>query len=576
VWDRSRLAEAEQVLADTPGTTVLIHDQECATELRRKRKRGLAPMAPESIVINERLCEGCGDCGEKSNCLSVHPVETEFGRKTRIHQASCNADLTCVTGDCPAFMSVKTGPPGARPRRASASSLGSDELPEPAYEHPGTGQAVRLMGIGGSGVVTTSHILATAAALAGFQVRTLDQTGLAQKGGAVVSDVKFSSSEILESGRISAGECDLYIGYDLLVAADPKNLEALARSGTVVASTSVVPTGAMVSDRSVAHPEVGELLDRIAQHLDGGRSFAADARPVVEALLGAEQFLNMFLLGVAYQLGALALSHQVIEEAICLSGLDVDANTQAFRRGRQLVYAPDALEAVLDDVLLTRSDVEEVDPNSRLNRLLDRRTGELTAYQNGKYAQQYLRLVSQTLAAESRTGIGSTDLSEAVARYYYKLLAYKDEYEVARLARDPETLARIRAAFGTSAKVSWKLQPPTLRALGLRRKITVGRWFTPVFRALYRLRWLRGTPFDPFGRTETRRVERRLAREYADTMRKLLPLLDRDNHETLVEIARLPDMVRGYEDVKLRSVRQYDERREELLREVELSTKEEA
>jgi indolepyruvate ferredoxin oxidoreductase len=560
VWDRSRIAEAEQALSTTAGTTVLIHEQECATELRRKRKRGTAPKPKEVVVINERLCEGCGDCGEKSNCLSVHPTETEFGRKTTIHQSSCNSDLTCLTGDCPAFMTITPG--GSTAERSAPDTLGPDAFESPTT--PTRDHDVRLMGVGGTGVVTTSQVLATAALLAGRHVRTLDQTGLAQKGGAVVSDVKMSSSPIAAGNKIGAGECDLYLGYDLLVAASPTNTGVLAPEATAIVSTSVVPTGAMVSDKSVLYPPVEDLMSRVADGLDPHRVVTMDVRVIVEALFGAEQLANLFLIGIAHQSGALSLSAEAIEQAVVLNGVAVDANVQAFRRGRQFVAAPDDLRRAVE----ASGGTTAVDPpeETGLQHLVERRSGELHAYQDAAYARRYEALVEQVRAAEEK--LGSTALAEAVARHYFKLLAYKDEYEVARLARDTGVRQEIDASFGSESKIAWRLHPPTLRAMGMKQKLSLGGWFSIVFAGLYALKFLRGTPFDPFGRAKVRRVERELIREYESTIGAMLPQLSAGTHDLLVEIAGLPDMVRGYEDVKLRSVDQYAAAREALLREL--------
>ncbi len=569
IVDRSEIAAAERALASTPGTTILIHEQECATELRRKRKRGQRPMPVEAIVINERLCEGCGDCGEKSNCLSVHPVDTEFGRKTRIHQSSCNADRTCLAGDCPAFMTVKAG------QRVASSSevppLEAVHLPEPPSRER-RDQCVRLMGIGGTGVVTTSQVLATAAFLAGLHVRTLDQTGLAQKGGAVVSDVKFTARDVDISNKIGERGCDLYLGFDVLVAADPRNVTVLAGDGNVVVSTSAVPTGAMISDKSVAFPDTHDALAPLVDRVGPDRIITVDARAYAEALFGAEQFANMILLGIAHQSGALTLAATVIEAAIGLNGVAVQRNIQAFRRGRQFVSDPVALEAVVASTTASvtspssqPSMVVHAPSDSELERIVRVRRHELRAYQNENYATGYEEFVEAVRRAESQVDAGSTALSESVARFAYKLMAYKDEYEVARLALDPRVHAEVSAQFGEDARVQWRLHPPTLRGLGLKRKLALGRPFAPVLVALYWLRFLRGSPLDPFGHAKVRRLERHLATKYEQTIRQCLPRLTRENLADVIRLAELPDQVRGYEDIKLRTVEAYEAERERLL-----------
>ncbi|MCW2829395.1 MAG: Indolepyruvate ferredoxin oxidoreductase, partial [Aeromicrobium sp.] len=574
VWDRNRIAEAEQVLSRTPGVTVLIHEQECATELRRKRKRGTAPKPREAVVINERLCEGCGDCGEKSNCLSVHPTDTEFGRKTTIHQSSCNTDLTCLSGDCPAFMTVTPGKRG-KASGPSIDSLERADVPAPAASVAGRDQNIRLMGVGGTGVVTTSQVLATAAVLAGRHVRTLDQTGLAQKGGAVVSDVKISHAPIQAGNKVSEGDCDLYLGYDLLVAARADNAAVLSPSGTAIVSTSIVPTGAMVTDRTVSFPAIADALAPLTAILRDGSLIELDSRRYAEALFGAEQFANMFLLGIAYQIGALNLPDLAIEEAITLNGVAVKPNLQAFRRGRQLVADPATLEQLVDDVIgaheepaVTPSAIVAAPAGSELERLVAVRRDELVAYQNEGYARRYEAQVEKARAAEAELGT-DTRFSESVARHVYKFMAYKDEYEVARLALDTETREAITRDFGSDAKSAWRLHPPTLRAMGMKNKISLGGWFAPAFWMLYRLRVLRGTPLDPFGRAHVRKVERQLLAEYTEMIDTLCVQLSEATYDTATELAGLPDLVRGYEDVKLRSVTDYEARRTALLASLE-------
>ena len=351
VWSRDRVVEAQEVLAKVPGVTVLIHDQECATELRRKRKRGLAPAPAERVMINERVCEGCGDCGRKSNCLSVQPVPTEFGRKTQIDQSSCNQDFSCLDGDCPSFLTVVPGKRGQAGARRVAPPLDAAAIPAPARTAVSGPHVTRITGVGGTGVVTLSQILSTAAMLAGRQVKALDQTGLAQKGGAVVSDVKIADTGMELASKAAAGECDLYLGCDLLVAADPKNLAAADPARTIaVVSTTEVPTGAMVVDTSASFPDAGEITGRIRRGTRGADAVFLDARRLAESLLGEDQFANILLTGAAFQAGALPLPAEAIEQAIRLNGVKADANVQAFRRGRQAVADPEAFAATLADL----------------------------------------------------------------------------------------------------------------------------------------------------------------------------------------------------------------------------------
>ncbi len=566
VRHRDELLRSQEELAAIPGVTVLIHDQECAAEKRRKRGRGKQQTPATKVVINERVCEGCGDCGTKSNCLSVQPVGTEFGRKTRIHQSSCNLDYSCLNGDCPSFLTVR--PAGTKPRRAIAP-LAADAIDAPALLVAPDDFTVRISGIGGTGVVTVAQILATAAVIAGRAVRTLDQTGLAQKGGAVVSDVKVSAEPIERAAKIADGECDLYLACDALVAADPTHLSA-ADPGrtTAVVSTTEVPTGAMITDTGISYPAPEAVRSAIADAVS--RTVSLDARGLAEQLFDNDQFANILQLGAAFQTGAIPLPADAIERAITVNGTKVDANIQAFRRGRQLVADPGALRAELAEPAV---EPEPLSPDAariralvaapagtELARLLDIRVPELIAYHNADYARSYAEFVEQVRVLAG----GATAITEAVARNLHKLMAYKDEYEVARLCLDEKLVANIRNAFGSETRYSYRLHPPVLRALGMRRKISLGSWFRPGFRLLYRMRGVRGHWFDPFGHTEVRKVERALVEEYRASILRALRAPHRDP-AVLAELAELPDMVRGYEDIKLGNVAGYRARQAELL-----------
>lgn len=565
VWDRSRLIEAQQVLADTAGVTLLVHDQECATELRRKRKRGLAPEPAERVLINERVCEGCGDCGQKSNCLSVQPVTTEFGRKTRIDQSSCNKDLSCLEGDCPSFITVLPNPNRKRPKRVPADPL--SDLPDPPAQDTSI-HTTRITGVGGTGVVTLAQVLSVAATLAGWQVRALDQTGLAQKGGAVVSDIKISRVPIAEASKAATEECDLYLGCDLLVAVDEKYLTAADHSRTTaVVSTSEVPTGQMVIDPTTYFPAAGMLETTLR---DAVRDIVfLDARAAAMRLLGTDQNANLLLAGAAVQAGALPLPPAAIEEAISLNGAGVQANIAAFRYGRLAVADPGAFSSAIEPVgAPSRRRSATVDelihqvgamPGGELERLLTIRVPDLIDYQSVRYAKDYVQYVAGVVRAEQASIPGSETLSENVARQLHKLMAYKDEYEVARLSLDPAVAAAVVDEFGEGARFAYRLHPPILRALGLQHKLVLGPWFRPVYRVLLAARKLRGTKADLFGLAEVRRCERDLIVEYRTMIDSVLDGLSDANLAAAVEIADLPDMVRGYESIKLGNVERYRE-----------------
>jgi len=569
VWHRDRLDEAQKLLRDTPGVTVLVYDQRCAAEKRRLRKRGKLPDPAMRVVINEAVCEGCGDCGVKSNCLSVHPVETEFGRKTQIHQSSCNKDYSCLRGDCPSFLTVI---PLGEPRKKERKHFTVDRtLPEPALKVSRDAN-VFMMGIGGTGVVTVNQVLGTAALLDGKHVRGLDQTGLSQKGGPVVSHLKISDAPSDVSSKVAAGAADCYLGFDVLVATSPVNLDHARSDKTIaVVSTSQVPTGAMVTQTDVLFPESGGLRTSIDRVTRKDENVYLDALGLAETLFDDHMASNMLVLGAAYQAGAIPVSAAAIEQAIALNGVSVTMNTQAFRAGRLLVADPawvktlkrhrmgqmETPTAVLSPP--ARALVDAVGASGELKRLLEIRVPELIDYQDERYAREYADYVARVRAAEQAAAPGETRLSEAVARYLFKLMAYKDEYEVARLHLKADLGRALAEEYPGGVKVQYNLHPPLLRALGLTRKLKFGTWFDGAFRALARMKRVRGTALDPFGRAAVRRVERALPGEYRALVDSALQRLSRETYERAVNLARLPDLVRGYEDIKLHNVARFRE-----------------
>jgi indolepyruvate ferredoxin oxidoreductase len=568
VWHRDRLDEAQRMLRETPGVTVLVYDQRCAAEKRRLRKRGKLPDPAMRVVINEAVCEGCGDCGVKSNCLSVHPVETEFGRKTQIHQSSCNKDYSCLRGDCPSFLTVvPLGPPQ---KKARPTVTIDRPLPEPVLRVPRDAN-VFMMGIGGTGVVTVNQVLGTAALLDGKHVRGLDQTGLSQKGGPVVSHLKITEQPAELSNKIAAGAADCYLGFDVLVATVPANLDHARPDKTIaVISTSQVPTGAMVTHTDVQFPDGGGLRTAVDRITRKDENVYLDALGLAETLFDDHMASNMLVLGAAYQAGAIPVSAGAIEQAITLNGVAVAMNTQAFRAGRLLVADPTwvstierhrlgAVETAMPLTAAARALVDRVGAGGELQRLLEVRVPELIDYQDERYAAGYVEFVARVRKAEQAAVPGETRLSEAVARYLFKLMAYKDEYEVARLHLKADLGRRLAEEFPGGVRVQYNLHPPLLRALGLTRKLKLGSWFDAAFRGLVGMKTLRGTALDPFGLAAVRKVERALPGEYRAMIERTLSTLAPDTHERAVRAARLPDLIRGYEDIKLRSVEKYRE-----------------
>ncbi len=570
VWKRERMEEAQLLLRDTPGVTALIYDQECAANLRRKRRRGLAADPTLRIVINEAVCEGCGDCGAVSNCLSVQPVETEFGRKTQIHQSSCNKDYTCLEGNCPAFMSAI---PSARPPQQQSvkpSFRVERALAAPLRQVNGTSN-ILMMGIGGTGVVTANQVLGTAAALDGYHVRSLDQTGLSQKGGPVVSNLKITDAPIEFAPKVGAGATDAFLVFDVLTATAGVNLvRAHPQRSVAIVSTSKVPTGAMVRDTTVEYPEADHLLEIINRATRAGDNVFFDALGLAETLFGDHMMANFIVIGAAYQAGTLPMSAEAIERAIELNGVKIEDNQHAFRAGRLAVSDRDWLAGLEvkrageaspvssgERSAAAQALIDTLPAAGELKRLVEIRVPELIAYQNEAYARRYIEDIKRVYEAEQAACPDQTDLSQAVARYLFKLMAYKDEYEVARLSLKPEARAAISAQFGERARVRYHLQPPLLKALGLKRKLQVGRWFDGVYRVLRAMRVLRGTRLDVFGYDRVRRVERELIAQYRRLIFAALEGLSAENYERAVELAQLPDMIRGYDEVKLGNVERF-------------------
>ena len=543
VWGRNRLIEAQEVLAAVPGCTILIHDQRCAAEKRRDRKRDRIDTPAFRVVINERVCEGCGDCGDKSNCLSVQPTDTPFGRKTRIDQGSCNFDFSCMKGDCPAFMTVTVASGKADARKSTLPKPPSD-LPAPP---PAAGDCtIRMSGIGGTGVVTVSQIVGTAAMLGGYQVRGLDQTGLSQKAGPVVSDLRLSLDVPQPSNKATAGSVDVLLAFDQLVGGNDSTLHTLSSDRTVVVANSAqVATGSMV-----IHPDRPFPLGEVNSRLDGSSRdhIRVDAQQLVMRLLGDDSTVNVFILGVGVQAGHVPIDPDLIERAITLNGVAVAKNVAAFAWGRAWVADPEGTAAA--------AGIAAAAPEQPL---LERLTADLVDYQSTAYAAKFTDVVERVAA------LGHDDLTDAVTRNLYKLMAYKDEYEVARLLLLPESRAQAQSIGGKRTKVTWLLHPPALRSLGWRNKIHLGRWSTPAFWALRAMRRVRGTPFDAFGWAQVRRVEREMIPEYIAAIGALLPMTTDDNLAEVVAIAALPDKVRGYEHLKMERATAY---RAELSRRV--------
>ncbi|MHB1469483.1 MAG: indolepyruvate ferredoxin oxidoreductase family protein, partial [Solirubrobacteraceae bacterium] len=582
VHDRGELPEVERELAATPGVTVLIHDQMCAAERRRLRRRGTLPEPAERAFINERVCEGCGDCGQKSGCLSVEPVDTELGRRTRVHQESCNKDMSCLRGDCPSFLTVR---PGKRPyaRREPPTGLPQPPLGTPLRPAEGAepGSAtVRMVGVGGTGVVTIAQVLAMAAHLEGRSAAVLDQTGLSQKAGPVVSDVRIGADAAQDAApRASCGSVDLLLGFDLLGAADPRHLLAADPERTIaVVCDAQRPTGAIVLHPSTPFPARADLLERISGSV-ASTPVIADAQRISERAIGEDLQSNMVLLGAAWQLGALPLRLEALERALELNGAAVQDNLAALAWGRAVVAAPEAVEELTgpsahapqlplpDDLAAEVAAATEIP--ERLRELVARRAADLREWGGARPKDRYLDAVEWIARLERQGAPGHSEIAESAARHLHHLLAYKDEYEVARLHLLPSERERRERELGPGARWWVHLHPPLLRALGLSRKLRLGRWSLPLLHALRAGRRLRGTPLDLFGHTSIRRLERALPGEYLGVLEAGLARLTPGTHGLVLSLSEQADAIRGYEEVKLRGVQAWREGSAGILAEIE-------
>ncbi|MDC6378834.1 indolepyruvate ferredoxin oxidoreductase family protein [Pseudomonas graminis] len=567
VYHRDTLDSVQRRLRELSGVSVLVFDQVCATEARRRRKR-LPPAKVQSrVVINEQVCEGCGDCQVKSNCLSVVPVETEFGRKRSIETDTCNLDQSCVKGFCPSFVTV-TGTPAKKRRKhlpaedvlLRAGALATPELAgfERTFE-------LLLTGVGGTGVVTMAGTIAMAAHLQGLEVSVLDFTGFAQKGGSVFSHIRLARDpRQLHQHRIDRACADVLIASDLAVASEDEALNVLRRGKSrVIASTSEVQAGAMLLDPAV-RLETGAIEQRLIDTVGAQRYHSVDARDVAAAVIGPMQ-ANILLLGFAWQQGALPLTFDALDRSLEIYGGDVLSNRLAFAWGRLLAVDP----AFVDGQLKPASRTQPLHAHT-LEEVVQRRSAFLVDYQDQRYAARYRELVEHVVKVTE--DIGDNTLAHAVAHNLFKLMAYKDEYEVARLHSSRAFLNSLGESFVGQPKLTFHLAPPLLdgfrKRSGEPRKIKVSGWIIPVFRALARLRFLRHTALDPFGMFKERREERRLLDEYQSTLLSLLPRLTPDTLPLLVSWARLPEAIRGYGHVKVRSIGLARQRQVELMAQI--------
>ena len=552
---RDDLDEIQREFREIKGTTTIIYDQTCATEKRRRRKRGTAVDPAKRVVINELVCEGCGDCSVQSNCLSVEPLETEFGRKRAINQSTCNKDMSCLKGFCPSFVTVEGGALKKKSKGKANSPFEMGAMPEPAVPQLARDQVwgVVVAGVGGTGVITIGQLLGMAAHIEGKGIVTQDAAGLAQKGGATWSHALIGESQdAIRTTRVGTAAADLILAADPLVAINAETLARMREGRTHVAlNTHSTPTAAFVRNANWVNPQ-DDCANEIARAVGIDNLGAFDADAFAVALMGDSLYANPMLLGFAWQRGWLPLEYESLMRAIDLNNVAIDNNKTAFEWGRRAAHDLASVQ-----MLVSPGQVIEFKKRETIESLVKRRVNFLTAYQNAAYAEQYKSFVAKVQQSESSLVVGKTSLTEAVARYLFKLMAYKDEYEVARLHTDKSFLDRVNGMFEGDFKLNYHLAPPIIgkkNAKGELQKQKFGPAMLTGFRFLAKLKGLRGTAFDVFGRSEERKTERALIGEYRAAIDEVLTGLNVGNHALALEIAALPEQIRGYGHVKDRNL----------------------
>ena len=566
IHHREELDRVQRELREVKGVSVLIYDQTCAAEKRRRRKRGTYPDPDRRVFINELVCEGCGDCGVKSNCVSIQPVETDFGRKRRIDQSSCNKDFSCIDGFCPSFVTVH----GAKIRKAGGIAGKADPLdgvPEPAVFALGRdGWAAIVDGVGGTGVVTVGAIIGMAAHLEGKGCGMIDMAGLAQKGGSVFTHVRVAETpDDIHAIRVSAGKADLVLGCDLVVSGARKVLAAVRENHTTfLVNTAEVMPGEFTRSADFSLPT--ERLKKAIRHAAGdGKAHFFDATKTAATLFGNSLGANMFMLGFACQHGGLPLSAQAVERAIELNGQAVAMNVAAFRWGRRAAHQPDFVRSLVEKTGPAASPAGDAET---LDAVVARRVAFLTAYQNAAYAKRYADRIAAVRSAEGRAVPGSSVVTQAVAKNLFRLMAVKDEYEVARLYTDGSFMRQLKEQFQSYDRLEFHLAPPILGrrdAEGNAKKSSFGPWMMTAFRMLAALKGLRGTPFDVFGYTGERRLEKNLLAQYEGDIDLIVGRLAAASLDAAAALACLPAIVRGYGHVKHRAIDQAAAERARLL-----------
>jgi indolepyruvate ferredoxin oxidoreductase len=552
---RDQLDQVQRHLRNVAGVTILIYDQACATERRRKRKRGLLPDQAKRAYIHPEICEGCGDCSAQSNCLSVEPLETELGTKRQINQSSCNKDFSCVKGFCPSFVTLE-GAEIRKPERYQAETLPT--LAEPTLDHSLAHYSILVTGVGGTGVITIGALLGMAAHLDHKGVSVLDVTGLAQKGGAVASHIQLSAQpDEIHATRISAARADLLIGCDAIVSTGTEALKALHKNTRAIVNLAPIPTAAMVQQPNWHFP--ASTCEKTLQQIVGNQCEFFDANAIALAALGDAIYANPIILGYAWQKGWIPLSLKALLKAIELNGVAVAQNKMAFDWGRHAAhdltatYSRLGIKPTPTPAQIMQLDSPGVRQQTLLNTLEDRMQ-RLTAYQNAAYAQTYRQLLAPLLERDQQ--LGNSQLSLIAARQLYRLMAIKDEYEIARLFKQPSFHQALRQQFsgepGKNYQIRFHLAPPILsKGADKPRKIAFGRWITPLFSLLAQMKFLRNTPFDIFSYHHERRQERLLLADYQALLSEIAAQLNPDNYQLACQLLALPEQVKGYGYVRM-------------------------
>jgi len=553
IRSRNHLDAVQRELRELPGVSVLIYEQICAAEKRRRRKRGLMRTPDRTIHINPRVCDGCGDCSQESNCVSVLPLETGFGRKRKIDQSNCNKDFSCVEGFCPSFVSVR-GVTKQATQAIRTSTIPNAVIPDPGPPEAGQSYNIVVAGIGGTGVVTVAALLAMAARIEGKGATVFDMTGLAQKGGAVLSHLRLLESPAFQpTPRIGISESDLVLGCDLVVANGEEALGTVDTQRThAVVNSHLVPTADFQSNPQLSL-DPGPLLQSLADSLDPTKFNAINANEIAEKYLGNSIGVNLFMVGYAWQLGLIPLSLDAIQQAIEINNVAVEFNKNALRLGRMAAHDPALLAEVGTEACHSQK-------NSDIEEFIQSRMDHLEAYQDTAYAHRFRTLVDATRYVEAKLHPGQTKLTHAVANAFSHLLAYKDEYEISRLHSDGQFMSELKKRYGENFKLSYHLSPPILAhrepVTGVPYKMEFGNWILPVFKVLAHLKFLRGGPFDIFGYTAERRMERSLIEEFEKRTHILLSDLQKANYECAIAIIESYLAIKGFGHVKVRSIKE--------------------